>query len=249
METSSLFIAALQSSLLLGLLHGVNPCGHSWLMLAPFVTGEKKGSRVAILTFSFVSGTAVACLILGMTLGSLSTIIPDEASVWIDFATSGFLAVIGIILLIKPQILHSHDHDHSHEHAHDHDGEHTCNHNHQEHQSKYSQILQKMMKSERALPLGLFTIGFVNMIVPCPTATIMYGYALNSSSVLTASVVFGSYALTTAIAVSGVIYLIFTASKFGRSLQNAKVEEYIMRGSGAVIVLFSFYGIFLAFGN
>lgn len=105
------------------------------------------------------------------------------------------------------------------------------------------------MKSEKALPLALFTIGFVNMIIPCPTATIMYGYALNSSSVLTASLVFGAYALTTAIAVGGVIYLIFTASKFGRSLQSAKVEEYIMRGSGAVIVLFSLYGMYLALGN
>ena len=60
MEMETLFLAALQSSFVLGLIHGVNPCGHSWLVLAPFVTGEKRGGRVALLTAAFVGGTAVA---------------------------------------------------------------------------------------------------------------------------------------------------------------------------------------------
>ncbi len=30
----SLFLIALQSSLFLGLIHGINPCGHSWIVLA-----------------------------------------------------------------------------------------------------------------------------------------------------------------------------------------------------------------------
>ena len=58
MEIETLLFAAIQSSFLLGLLHGVNPCGHSWLVLAPFVSGEKKGSRVTLLTTMFLGGTA-----------------------------------------------------------------------------------------------------------------------------------------------------------------------------------------------
>lgn len=88
MEIDTFFLAALQSSFLLGLIHGVNPCGHSWLVLAPFVTGEKNARRVIILTTSFVAGTAAACLVLGATLGTVSSLLPDSAGYWLDLATS-----------------------------------------------------------------------------------------------------------------------------------------------------------------
>lgn len=75
MEIETLFFAAIQSSFLLGLLHGVNPCGHSWLVSAPFVTVERNGSRVALLTIAFISGTALACVALGAALGAISQFI------------------------------------------------------------------------------------------------------------------------------------------------------------------------------
>ncbi len=124
MET--LFLAALQSSFLLGLIHGINPCGHSWLVLAPFVAGEKRGQRVAFLTLSFVGGTTAACLVLGATLGSVSAILSPGAGWWVDLLTSLVLLMLGAALLYKPELLHSHDHDHHHEiHGHaDHCGAH-----------------------------------------------------------------------------------------------------------------------------
>lgn len=76
MDYEVFLVAAIQSSFLLGLIHGVNPCGHSWLVLAPFVVSEKKGRSVALLTGAFLAGTALACLVLGMGLGAVSERIP-----------------------------------------------------------------------------------------------------------------------------------------------------------------------------
>lgn len=238
MELETLLIAAIQSSFLLGLLHGVNPCGHSWLVLAPFVSGEKRGSRVALLTAMFVGGTAVACLVLGATLGAVSQIIPVSIGTWVEVVTSVILIIIGLLLLYDPHILHSHDHEHDHHHEHDH----SHNHDH-----GILARIKRLTKNKKLLPPALFAIGFINMIVPCPTAAVMYTYALNAGSVWNATVVFGTYAVSTAIAVGAVIYLIFKATTMAHSLQKDWVEPFIMRFSGAVIIVFSGYGMYQGF--
>lgn len=238
MELETLLVAAIQSSFLLGLLHGVNPCGHSWLVLAPFVSGEKRGSRVALLTAMFVGGTAVACLVLGASLGAVSQIIPVSMGVWVEVITSVILIIIGFLLLYDPHILHNHDHDHEHEHEHDH----SYNHDH-----GILARIKSLTKNKKLLPPALFGIGFVNMIVPCPTAAVMYTYALNAGSVRNATVVFGTYAVSTAIAVGAVIYLIFKATTMAHSLQKDWVEPFIMRFAGVVIIVFSGYGMYQSF--
>jgi nickel/cobalt exporter len=39
--TKMTFFVALQASTILGLLHGISPCGHSWPILAPFCITAK----------------------------------------------------------------------------------------------------------------------------------------------------------------------------------------------------------------
>lgn len=239
MEMESLFIAALQSSFLLGLLHGVNPCGHSWLVLAPFVSGEKKGTRVTKLTASFLIGTALACLVLGATLGTISMLLPPAASYWVEVITSVLLMLVGVILLYDPEILHKHTHDHCHEPEHHHDHHHNhcqCSHT----ASTTGRTTKKW------LALSLFTIGFVNMVIPCPTVAVMYGYALNSGNTLAATMVFGSYALSTALAVALVIFCIFKITTIAGRLQKDWVEPLIMRSAGCIIIIFSGYGLYTA---
>lgn len=253
MELETILLAAIQSSFLLGLLHGINPCGHSWLVLAPFVTGEKNGRRVALLTCSFVSGTALACLALGASIGAISKFVPLYMGTWISIGTSIILIILGLLLIFNPHLLHNHDHDEPHNHCHGHEDEHDhhdCkkhSHSHDSHDKRgFLSKLHKLTKDTKVLPFALFGIGFVNMIVPCPTAAIMYGYALNAGSAFTATLVFGTYAISTAIAVGGVIYLIFKATSMANSLQKKWVEPLIMRLSGIVIVFFSVYGIYQA---
>jgi nickel/cobalt exporter len=239
-EIETLLAAALQSSFMLGLIHGVNPCGHSWLVLAPFVSTEKSGKKVTILTIAFLAGTALACLILGASLGAISMLIPPSAGTWVEGGTSLILLVIGLLLLYNPHILHSHDHHHDHRHS----EEGCCGHVDQEIKEGLGDRLKKILKNQKSMPIMLFGIGFVNMIVPCPTAAVMYGYALNSASTSNATLVFGTYAISTAIAVGAVIYLIFKATSMAHSLQKDWVEPLVMRLAGLVIVVFSGYGLY-----
>lgn len=245
MGVEKLLLAALQSSFLLGLLHGINPCGHSWLVLAPFVAGERKGARVAVLTFSFLLGTALACLALGATLGAISQVMPSSMGIWVESITSLVLIVIGLLLLYNPHILHNHGHGHE-DHCHDHEC-HSREHGHDDHghRPNMTSRLKKLSEKKSFLPLALFAIGFVNMIVPCPTAAIMYGYALNSGHVLSATLVFAVYAVATAIAVGCVIFLIFKMTSMASSLRKDWVEPLIMRVAGAVIIIFSGYGLYV----
>lgn len=253
MEFENLLLAAIQSSFLLGLLHGVNPCGHSWLVLAPFVSGEKDGARVTLLTVMFLSGTALACLALGASLGAVSMLFPSSMGWWVELVTSLILLVIGVLLLYNPHILHSHDHEHDHHHGHGHD-HHDLHHHHNQsceckqenhsHDNGLVARLKRLAKNKKVLPQALFAIGFVNMIIPCPTAAVMYTYALNSGNVFDATLVFGTYAVSTAIAVGAVIFLIFKATKMAHSLQKDWVEPMIMRFAGIVIVIFSGYGLY-----
>lgn len=250
MEMETIFTAAIQSSFLLGLLHGVNPCGHSWLVLAPFVSGETRGRRVTLLTTMFLGGTAVACLLLGASLGAVSRLIPGSMGFWVEIVTSVILLLIGALLLYNPHILHSHTHDHDHDHKDDqgHQSGGSCSHTHQCHGHEkghtFSTRIKSLTRDKKLLPIGLFIIGFVNMIIPCPTAAVMYTYALNSGSVFAATLVFATYAASTAIAVGAVIFLIFQVTSMAKNMQKDWVEPLIMRAAGIVIILFSGLGLY-----
>jgi len=252
MELEGVLLAALQSSFMLGLLHGVNPCGHSWLVLAPFVAGERQGQRVFLLTIAFLLGTAIACVILGATLGAISQVMPASLGIWIEGATSVVLIIIGLLLLYNPHIIHRHDHEHDHDEHNSHDHSHHQHSSHHTEAHNLSWIRRKIKAftgSRRMLPFALFGIGFVNMIIPCPTAAVMYGYALNSGSVLTATLVFTSYAVSTALAVGGVIYCMFRVTSMASSLQKEWLEPLIMRTAGVVIVIFSGYSVYSSIGG
>jgi nickel/cobalt exporter len=167
-------------------------------------------------------------------------LIPPSAGTWVEGGTSLILLVIGLLLLYNPHILHSHDHHHDHRHS----EEGCCGHVDQEIKEGLGDRLKKILKNQKSMPIMLFGIGFVNMIVPCPTAAVMYGYALNSASTSNATLVFGTYAISTAIAVGAVIYLIFKATSMAHSLQKDWVEPLVMRLAGLVIVVFSGYGLY-----
>jgi nickel/cobalt exporter len=238
MDFDSIFIVAIQSSLFLGLIHGINPCGHSWLVLAPFVYGEKNGRKVFSLTAAFVSGTALACLIIGLTLGSISLSIPESLTHVVDMVTIAILVLLGGILLLKPELLHSHDHDHEHHPHHEHGHDHEHHHDHG-HSCSCSHNSKKSLRSITSW--GLFSIGFVNMIVPCPTVAIMYKYALDSGSIIKGTAVFASYAVGTAIVLAAVIYAIYRAASFVRTLEQGWVEPLVMRTAGVMTICFAIY--------
>lgn len=262
----SIFAVALQSSFVIGLIHGVNPCGHSWLVLAPFVSGETNGKRVAWLTTAFLGGTALACVVLGLSLGAVSSWIPPQYQIWVDYVVNGIIIALGVILVVKPEILHHHDHDHDHDHGHSHgcscsghdhhhdQSTHAHDHDHNEHGHHdhhghghhdhhghgHGSMLRGLSKASAP---ALFSIGFVNMIIPCPTAAIMFKYAIESGDPIQSAAVFTSYAIGTAIAVGAVIWGLFKASGWLRGLEKPWLENAIMRTAGVLIAMVGVYSI------
>lgn len=247
MTGDAIFLVALQTSLVLGLVHGVNPCGHSWLVLAPFVAGQKSGRRVAVLTGSFIAGTSLGCLAIGLILGLLSAQLPDSIRVVTDMAVGGVIIVLGLILVWKPHLLHSHDHchmpDEDHDHHHDDDHDHHHDHDHGHHHAP-AKGLGKGLGNKASTAWGLGAIGFVNMIVPCPTVAIMYSYALQSGNAAKAISVFASYAVGTALALAGVIFLLFRLAGWVRNLEKPWVEPAIMRTVGVMTIAFGVYSMY-----
>ncbi|MBC8208871.1 MAG: sulfite exporter TauE/SafE family protein [Desulfobulbaceae bacterium] len=250
MEFDNLFFIALQSSLMLGLIHGINPCGHSWLVLAPFVSGEKNGRRVSILTLSFVLGTALACLAIGLSLGLVSTLLSPDIRFWADMVTNSIIIILGLILVLRPDLLHHHDHDHDHSDGHrdcrhsEPNNQSECKHTH-DHHHEHPEHHCKTSRLSQVTGVGLFTIGFINMIIPCPTVAIMYSYALESGSAIYSVLVFGAYALTTGIAIGGVIYGIYRVTTLLRKLQQNWIEGAIMRSIGVLTIFFGSYSLFI----
>ncbi|MBI9078948.1 MAG: sulfite exporter TauE/SafE family protein [Pseudodesulfovibrio sp.] len=232
----SLFLVALQSSLFLGLIHGVNPCGHSWVILAPFVAGDKSGKRVFSLTAAFITGTTLGCLAIGLFLGTVSASLPESTRYIIDILTAAIIILLGIILIWKPQMLHSHDHHACNCAGPDHHDEKHCDSHH-----------HAPISAKRSTIWGFATLGFVNMIVPCPTVAIMYSYALDSGNAFSAVSVFASYALGTAIALAGVIFAIHKVTGLIRKLQSPWIEPAIMRTVGVMTLLFGVYTLYLDF--
>lgn len=230
MTFDNLLLYTLQSSLVLGLLHGISPCGHSWLILAPFVAGETKGGRVAGLTFSFLAGTTISCVLIGMSLGTLSGIIPASMIKWLEYGTTTLIVFLGTAMIIKPELLHNHDHEHNHDPDHEHNAC-GCNANH-----THNTIFTRLKKNLTVKTI--FVIGFLNMIIPCPTVSIMYKYAIESGNYIKSTLVFTIYAVATAIAVSMVIFAIYKVTSLLYSLQKAWIEKTIMRTAGVVTILF-----------
>ncbi|MGE4554093.1 MAG: sulfite exporter TauE/SafE family protein [Desulfovibrionaceae bacterium] len=247
MDHASLFWIALQSSLVLGLIHGVSPCGHSWLVLAPFTTGMTSGRRVAVLTLAFLLGTSAACLLLGVTLGLAAAAIPPAVAEALDILMGLALMGVGLVLMIRPEWLHRHDDHDDHHHDHDHDDDHDHHPSDHDHSGPACGAGCGLSPARRRWlrlgALGLFLVGFVNMVLPCPTAAVMYGYALNSGDWRSGALVFGAYAAGTACSVGAVVWGLHRAAALARRLDRPGIETAILRGSGLVTLAFGAVGL------
>ena len=81
------------------------------------------------------------------------------------------------------------------------------------------------------------------MIIPCPTAAVMYTYALVAKSVPVGTTIFLAYALATSFVLLIVTYSLGKATLFFKKLGQEKYEVLITRISGVFIAGFGFYMI------
>ena len=232
--TQMTFWVALQASIGLGLLHGISPCGHSWPILAPFCITARTLRKCIMVWFFFSLGTTVACLFLGVIFGALGSFIPPSWDVYFGIGTACILVILGIIVIVKPDWLHFED---------------------EEEEEKLKGALED---SDQALAYtsnnnrfkhgvywGMFSIGFINMIIPCPTVGVMYTYALVSKSIAVGTTIFLAYALATAVVLLAVALFLGKATLFFRNLGQEKYEILLTRVSGALIAGFGVYMVFV----
>ena len=99
-------------------------------------------------------------------------------------------------------------------------------------------------KRQKLTGLALFGIGFVNMIIPCPTVAITYKYALDSASAWKATFFFGVYAFATAVSVGGVFFAIYRVARILENLSQVWVETALMRRAGVVAIVFASYSLY-----
>ena len=228
--TTMTFIVALQASIVLGLLHGISPCGHSWPILAPFCITAKSMRKCINVWFFFCLGTTIACIVLGVIFGMLGSFIPPSWDIYFGVGTAGILVILGIVVIFKPHWLHFED-------------------------EEEEEVLKKSLDSaEQALQFttskrrfkhgiywGMFSIGFINMIIPCPTAAVMYTYALVAKSIPVGTTIFLAYALATSLVLLIITYFLGKATLFFKKLGQEKYEVLITRISGALIAGFGVY--------
>ena len=230
--TTMTFIVALQASTMLGLLHGISPCGHSWPILAPFCITAKGIRKCINVWFFFCSGTTIACLLLGVIFGALGSIIPRSWDIYFGMGTAGILVVLGIILIFRPHWLHFEDEEEEEALKEVLDSDST---------EKALQFTTSKRRFKHGIYWGMFSIGFINMIIPCPTAGVMYTYALVAKSIPVATTIFLAYALATSFVLLIITYSLGKATLFFKKLGQEKYEVLITRISGALIAAFGIY--------
>ena len=230
--TTMTFIVALQASTVLGLLHGISPCGHSWPILAPFCITAKGMRKCINVWFFFCLGTTIACLLLGVVFGAMGSIIPRSWDIYFGMGTAGILVVLGIVLIFRPHWLHFEDEE-----------EEKALQGALENTEQALQFTTNKRKFKHGIYWGMFSLGFINMIIPCPTAAVMYTYALVAKSIPVGTAIFLAYALSTSFVLLIITYSLGKATFFFKKLGQEKYEVLITRISGLFIVGFGVYMI------
>lgn len=232
-DTSNLsFLVAIQASIMLGLLHGISPCGHSWPILAPFCISSKNLKKSLTVCTFFCLGTITSCIFLGALLGFAGNIIPKAWDTYFGIITAFILIILGLIMIVKPELLHLEDEE-------EHDREENAKLALSGHTEEAER--ESIKKYKYGIQWGMFSIGFANMILPCPTASIMYTYALISKSIITGTLIFLTYAVATSVVLFVISYSIGKTTGFFKNLNQGKYEILINRISGLLIIAFGIY--------
>ena len=232
--TTMTFVVALQASIMLGLLHGISPCGHSWPILAPFCITAKGMRKCINVWFFFCLGTTLACLLLGVVFGALGSFIPPSWDIYFGMGTAAILVILGIVVIFKPHWLHFEDEEEEEALKEVLDSDST---------EKAIRFTTNKRKFKHGIYWGMFSIGFINMIIPCPTAGVMYTYALVSKSIPVGTTIFLAYALATSLVLLIITYSLGKATFFFKKLGQEKYEVLITGICGALIAAFGDYMI------
>jgi nickel/cobalt exporter len=180
--------------------------------------------------FFFCLGITLACLLLGVIFGMLGSFIPPSWDIYFGIGTAIILIILGIVVIFKPHWLHFEDEE-----------EEEVLKGALNNTEQALRFTTSKKRFKHGIYWGMFSIGFINMIIPCPTAAMMYTYALVAKSIPVGTTIFLAYALATSLVLLIITYFLGKATLFFKKLGQEKYEVLITRISGALIGGFGVY--------
>jgi len=198
-----------------GILHGLTPHGHSWLVLLPFALGGIKERGMLRMALVYSAGMVVTAAATGALLGLIFSRIPEAWHHTLQFGIAGVIVIVGLVVMFRPLSIH---------HAIDHICGESC-------QSGEEKALL------RKGTLGaMFMLGVMSMLIPCPTNIWVYALPTLTGSPLVGALIFTTYALFTGIAITLVAVAMVRARGFVQALEQRGYRLLILRFSGIVVL-------------
>lgn len=203
-----------------GILHGVTPHGHSWLVLLPFMLGGANVRLMVRVAAAYGLGMVFAAAGTGALLGIVSSRIPEGWHNGVETAVGVLLVASGLIFIIKPLSAH---------HAVDHLCSEHC------HSGEEKALL-------RTGTFGaMFLLGMAGISMPCPTNIPVYALPVASGSPLMGALVFITYALTTSLTILGIAVATVRARTVVEALDRRGTRQAIWRISGVIVLAAGLY--------
>lgn len=209
-------VPPLIGAILWGILHGLTPHGHSWLVLLPFALGGVNARGMLRLAAAYGLGMIVVAAATGAALGALAQVVPESWHQGVEIGIGVMLTVMGLAFVIRPDSVH---------HAMDHICSEHC----------HSTGEQKLLRS--GTMTGLFLMGVLSMLVPCPTNYWLYGQSFVTRSPLEGALIFVTYAVSTSITVAVVARVMVTSRAMLAPLERKGNRLLILRVSGLIVLL------------
>lgn len=245
------------TSLGLGALHAIEPGhGKTFLVSYSIAYDVDKKQAVKIITSMAISHSFLLIL-LALVVPVVFPHIEESIHFYIQLTASLLILYMGISMLLK-----------SKKHTH-HDENCGCGHDHKINTSLHSHkpATQNIQHTQFSLaqptntikkPKNIFSInsnpalvGFINGIMPCPSALAVVGMAFTYSSAWIISLTMLAYVAGFILAMFLLLmgFVVFKSKFLKMETNNKKLRERITSISGTVIVLSGFYYLFLAFNH
>lgn len=199
-----------------GILHGLTPHGHSWLVLLPFALGGMNTRGMLRMALAYCGGMVVTAAATGALLGLIVSSIPERWHHGVELGVGILLLIIGLVFIVRPLSAH---------HAIDH----IC---HEECQSGEERALL------RAGTMGaMFMLGVMSMLIPCPTNLPMYAaLTAGSRTPWDGAAFFTVYALFTSASIIFVALAMVRARSLIALIEQRGYRTVIWRISGFIIL-------------
>lgn len=243
------------TSLSLGALHALEP-GHGKTFLASYTLSNKMNKKEVIKIISSLAiSHALLLLILGLLVPILFPKLEETIHIYVQVSASILILFVGLKMLYKwkntkePVKTCSCKHHHSKQEnnkAIPSDEQNIKGVNCSPETTEMNKQNEKSYKNSNPI-----LVGFINGIMPCPSALAVVGIAFTYNSVWTISFVILAYVLGFIAAMFALLlaFVILKNKFFQSTTNNFKSQKKIQFISAVVIILSGIYYLFLAYNH